>query len=189
MGMDGDSELVARVLQGEPAAFVLLVRQYQALVYHVVSGGVSDRYVREAVCQDPFIKVYDKLASWSGSGKLKSWIARVAHTTALNQLRSSSRRHDRDSLEMFEDASGELTLQAPEQVELAVVSEDEAQRLRRLVSQLPGPYREVVQLHYLQELSIAEIAAITGQAEGTVKSHLFRARKRLAEMMERQGHD
>ena len=42
----------------------------------------------------------------------------------------------------------------------------------------------MVQLHYLQELGIAEIAATTGQAEGTIKSHLFRARKQLAVMME-----
>jgi RNA polymerase sigma-70 factor (ECF subfamily) len=191
--MDGDSELVARVLSGEPAAFVLLVRQYQALVYHVVSGVVSDRDAREDVCQDTFIKVHDKLASWSGAGSLKSWIARVAHTTALNQLRSSSRRHDKDSLEMFEDASGDLNLPAPDQVDATVEGEDEAARLRRLVAELPAPYREVVQLHYLQDMSVAEIAAATDQAAGTVKSNLFRARRRLAEMLEshdmRDDHD
>jgi len=183
--MDGDSELVARVLRGEPAAFLLLVRQYQALVYHVVSGVVRDRDASEDVCQDTFIKVHGNLASWSGAGSLKSWIARIAHTTALNHLRSSKRRKDQESLEQFEDASGELMFAAPEQVELSVVDEDEARRLRRMVAQLPAPYREVVQLHYLQEMSVAEVAAVTGQAEGTVKSNLFRARKRLAEMMER----
>jgi RNA polymerase sigma-70 factor, ECF subfamily len=187
--MDGDTELVARVLSGEPAAFVLLVRQYQALVYHVISGVVGDRDAQEDVCQDTFIKVHDKLASWSGAGSLKSWIARVAHTTALNQLRGSTRRRDRDSLDQFEDASGELTIAASELVEVTVADEDEAALLRRMVAKLPVLYREVVQLHYLQEFSVAEIAATVGQAEGTVKSNLFRARKLLARLMEQAMTD
>lgn len=182
--MDGDGQLVARVLRGEPAAFVLLVRQYQALVYHVVSGVVSDRDAREDLCQDVFIKVHGKLSTWTGEGALKSWIARIAHTTSLNHLRASSRRKDQDSLESFEDEAGELRVAAQTDVEGEAAGDDEAARVRRAVARLPAAHREVVQLHYLQDLSVAEIAVTLGKPEGTVKNLLFRARAKLVELID-----
>jgi RNA polymerase sigma factor (sigma-70 family) len=179
--MESDEELVARVLAGDRNAFRRLIARYERLVAHVVSRIVRDDADREEVCQDVFVRVYRGLGSFRFGSKLSTWIARTAHHASLNHV-------EKKRLPLFEDlpdadqARLQPTSAAGDPLEGAVAAE--ARRsVRQAVHVLPPGYRTVVTLHYLEEMTVAEVGDAMGLPAGTVKSHLFRARRLLKEAL------
>lgn len=179
-----DGEMVARVLAGDREAFRELVRTHQRLVSHVVFRMVRDPRDREEICQDVFVRVYQKLGQFAHESALGTWIARIAYRLSLNHLERRRIPLIDDLGEEEKHAGGvdQLPGSAPSPLDQAHGAE-----LRRFVrarvDELPVSYRTVVTLYHLEEMSVAEIAAVMDLPEGTVKSHLFRARKMLKDTL------
>jgi RNA polymerase sigma factor (sigma-70 family) len=179
-----DRELVSRVLAGDRDAFRDLVQAHQRLVSHVVFRIVRDPRDREEVCQDVFIRVYQKLDQFAHESALGTWIARIAYRLSLNHL-------ERRRIPLYDDLRPEETGGASvDQLPAAWASPlDEAEGaqlrafVRARVDELPVQYRTVVTLYHLEEMAVGEIAAVMDLPEGTVKSHLFRARRMLKEKL------
>ena len=87
--MFDDKEVVSRVLSGDQKAFNLLVKQYQRLVFHVISKMIDNRQDSEDVCQDVFIKIYKGLHLFEFRSKLSTWIASIAYLTSVNHLKKT----------------------------------------------------------------------------------------------------
>src|SRR5688500_2381800 len=85
--MTDDRTLVANVLAGDMNAFRLLVKQHERLVAHMVGRLVKKPEEAEELCQDVFLRVYDKLGEFNFQSKLSTWIATIAYRYALNHLR------------------------------------------------------------------------------------------------------
>jgi RNA polymerase sigma factor (sigma-70 family) len=174
--MFDEKHVILKALQGEMRAFELLVKQYEKLVSFVVYRLIKNREDVEDVCQEVFIKVHRNLARFDHQSKLGTWIASIAYRTAVNHLKKhkGSERMDYpdnlDQLHFTEETPGEL-----------LSKKDALARLERIIALLPEKYRLVLTLYHLKEFSYAEIGEITGLAEGTVKTHLFRARQLLKE--------
>ena len=175
-GEGEDRELAARVLAGDAAAFRELVRRHQRLVAHLVFRMVRDPADREELCQDVFFRVYRKLHGFRGEARLSTWIARVAYRTCLNHLERKGLADDGT------EPAEELPCEGESPVETLAAEELRA-FVRERVAALPLPYRTVVTLHHLEEMSVREISEVTGAPPGTVKSHLFRARALLREQV------
>jgi RNA polymerase sigma factor (sigma-70 family) len=79
-----DKQLVKQVLSGSDAAFRLLISKYERLVIHMVVRVIQDDMDREELCQDVFVKVYEKLGAFNFNSKLSTWIATIAFRTAVN---------------------------------------------------------------------------------------------------------
>jgi RNA polymerase sigma-70 factor, ECF subfamily len=103
-------------------------------------------------------------------GSAGTWVYAIARNTALSHLRSESYRRT-------------TPLDSVDEPAAAACAGDGREDLRRAVERLPEELREVIVLYYYQERSVEDVALMLDLPSGTVKSHLFRARKRLAERM------
>jgi RNA polymerase sigma-70 factor (ECF subfamily) len=133
----------------------------------------------EDISQEVFIKVFHHLPAFRFESKLSTWIARIAYHTAVNQLDKQKRRRGDRDLSGLENA--DPGSDGPAEM---LDKKDISAGLQRLIKQLPEQYRLVLTLYHFNEFSYEEIVQITGLPEGTVKTHLFRARKMLKEKLE-----
>lgn len=176
--------LVAEILDGNRQAFEEIIRRYQRLVSHMVFRMVSNGTDREDLCQEVFIKVYRNLGSFRFGSKLSTWIAQVAYNTCINHL-------EKKRLPLIDDVLGdEADGSALErQPDRAFAPDDYAERkdigcrVRVEIAKLPAQYRAVLTMYHLDDMCYEEIVQVTGLPMGTVKSHLFRARKLLKERL------
>ena len=178
-----DRQLVEAVLANAPGAFERLVREYQGLCWHIIYRMVRHPEDARELCQDTFLRVHQHLRQYRYESALKSWIGRVAYTVALRYLERKriavlDLDGDGEGLGLSDKLSDGFDLEA------AYVDSDMAARLHAAIETLPPLQRTVLTLYHLDELSIDDIAGITGLATGTVKSHLFRTRLRLRAQLE-----
>ena len=87
--MYDERELVTKVLAGDGKAFQLLIKQYQRLVWHIVTKMVHNEDDVKDISQDVFIQVYQKLETFQFNAKLSTWIATIAYRYTLNQLKKN----------------------------------------------------------------------------------------------------
>jgi RNA polymerase sigma-70 factor (ECF subfamily) len=175
--LDHDRALVEAVLRRVPGAFETLVRDYQGLCWHIIDRMVRHPDDTRELCQDTFLRVHQYLHQYRFESALKAWIGQVAYSVARRFL-------ERKRIPIVEPAGSDendLVEQVPDTFDLEAASTDAelAAALHAEIEALPPLQRTVLTLYHLDEVPILEIAAITGLAEGTIKSHLFRCRARL----------
>ena len=181
--MSGDRELVEGVLAGIPGTFERLVRNYQGLCWHIIFRMVRDPEISRDLCQETFLRVHQKLHQYRQDRPLKGWIGRVAYTIALRHL-------ERRAVPVVDDLPGPTGESAVELIEgdfdleRSYLDAELLGHLRAQIDRLAPVPRAIVSLYHLEELSIDEIAGITGLPAGTIKSHLFRARVQLRRALE-----
>lgn len=176
--------LVAAVLAQAPGAFERLVREYQGLCWHIIQRMVRHPDDASELCQEAFLRVHQRLHQFRHESPLKSWIGQVAYSVAKRHLE----RLRIPLAELSPDAEEALSLlkQIGDGFDLEAAFADAQARdvLNAAIEALPPLQRTLLTLYHLDELPIAEIATVTGLAEGTIKSHLFRTRKQLRERLE-----
>lgn len=179
---DADRTLVQAVLARRPGAFERLVRDYQNLCWHIVDRMVRHPDDTRELCQEVFLRIHQTLHQYRGDSALKSWIAQVAWSVARRHL-------ERKRIPIMDEGGDDgpsLAERARDDFDLESATAD-AQinaHLHAAIGALPPLQRTVLALYHLEEMSIGEIAQATGLAEGTIKSHLFRSRKRLRDVLE-----
>jgi RNA polymerase sigma-70 factor (ECF subfamily) len=175
-----DTELVARVQQGDKSAFDLLVLKYQHRIVKLVG-----RYVREPadaldITQDAFIKAYRALPNFRGESAFYTWLYRIAINTAKNHLVAAARRPSDVDLgsnedgEQFEIEDMQSTLETPERL---LLTEEIRQTVIDAIGKLPDDLRTAIVLREVDGLSYEEIATVMDCPIGTVRSRIFRARE------------
>jgi RNA polymerase sigma-70 factor (ECF subfamily) len=179
---DGDRRLVADVLAGRAGAFEQLVREYQGLCWHVVQRMVRHPEDTRELCQETFLRVHRSLHQYRFDAPLKSWIAQVAWSIARRHLE----RKRIPLVDAVDDEGASLldNIGDGHDLEDAAAEGQVQSRLHAAIERLPPLQRTILTLYHLDEVPIGEIAGITGLAEGTIKSHLFRSRKRLRELLD-----
>jgi RNA polymerase sigma factor (sigma-70 family) len=187
MNQESDEHARVRaVLDRKPGAFEALVRDYQKLCWHIIVRMVRDPDEARDLTQETFLRVHRQLHQFRFESPLKSWIGRIAYSIALRHLERRrampvSFLGDDEQL-VYESAADESF-----DIEGDVGNEQEADRLLAGIDALPAVPRTLITLYHLEELSIPEIATMTGLNEGTIKSHLFRARLTLRDWLQRRG--
>lgn len=175
--MTDDRTLVSRVLAGDMQAFMLLIRQHERLVAHMVGRLVKNQEDREELCQDVFLRVHEKLGEFSFNSKLSTWIATIAYRHAINHLRKKKMLFTAvPDEEAFSKSFVELS-----NPETLAEESDMDGFILKLVDELPPQYRIVLTLYHLDGMRYPEIGEVTKMPEGTVKNYLFRARNLLKE--------
>ena len=177
---ESDGDVVRAVLRGERDAFSRLVQRYQARLFGLVLMMVRDRAAAEDVTQDAFVRAYAHLEMYDERRPFYPWLATIAVRLAQNQLalRARTMRREGTSLDDAPD-------QGVDARGLATLLEDERSRaLWSEVSALPSGERTAVLLHYRQDLPVGDVARALGVTAGTIKTLLFRARRRLRERLQ-----
>ena len=180
--MDADRALVEAVLANRAGAFEQLVRDYQGLCWHVIQRMVRHPEDTRELCQEAFLRVHRNLHQYRFDSPLKSWIGQVAYSVAKRHLERKRIAlvdpvGDEDGLSLLENIGDGVDLQDEH------AQADDERELHAAIERLSPLQRTILTLYHLEELSIGEIATITGLADGTIKSHLFRSRSRLRELL------
>jgi RNA polymerase sigma-70 factor (ECF subfamily) len=174
--MVDDRALVSRVLSGDMQAFRALIKKHERLVVHMVGRLVRQEEDREELCQDVFMKVYEKLGDFSFQSQLSTWIATIAYRHAINHLRKKKL----PVTDLPEHESGIAAFISHDRAD-EIAEQDIEIYLVKMIEDLPVQYKAVLTLYHLEHKNYAEIGEITGMPEGTVKNYLFRARQLLKE--------
>ena len=176
-----DQQLVARVQQGDKAAFDLLVLRYQSRIINLVSRFVRNPSDALDVTQEAFLKAYRAMPSFRGDSAFYTWLYRIAVNTAKNWLAIQSRRSadsemDYEEIERIEGNSALREYATPERLLL----KDEIQAtVISAIEELPEDLRLAIMLREVEGLSYEEIASVMDCPIGTVRSRIFRAREAI----------
>ena len=169
--------LINRIKSGDHNAFQTLIETYQRLVSHIVFRTIPNESDSEDICQDVFLKVYQNIAGFRFESKVSTWIARIAYNTCINYLQKKKVPLFDDHT--FEDKTLNSVSGQSKLPDAITEGKDTASRLQTEIGALDVRYRTILTLYHLDEMSYAEIGKIMNLPEGSVKSYLFRARKRL----------
>ncbi len=179
-----DAVLVRQILSGNSNAFQYLVSKYQGLVVHIVGRVVQQQEELEDICQEVFVKVYQKLNKFRGDSKLSTWIATIAYNTSISHVRKNNKYKDSS----YDETPG---LIFDKEETISRIHSYEKQEIKDylllLIEELPVHYRTVLTLFHLEEFSYKEIEQITKMPEGTIKSYLSRARSLLKDKISKMA--
>jgi RNA polymerase sigma-70 factor (ECF subfamily) len=185
-----DAELVARLKRRDRTALEDMIQIHGAKMYGVALQFMRNEYDAREAMQDALVLVWKKIGSFEGKSAFSSWLYRVTANAALMALRKKKRRENDVSLDTAAgDEDGELPLPAlrlsddgplPDTVAL---TGELGEQVRAAIDRLPEPYRVVVLLRDVEELSMAEVMEATGLSEPALKSRLHRARLALREAL------
>lgn len=185
MSLDPDSQILQEIRDGQPRRFAALVDRHKDRALTLAVRLVGNREEAEELVQDSFVRAYRSLDEFRGDARFATWLYRIVYNVCLTKV---MRRKDQDippAVVVDEVLSGEIA--SPES---DILSRLEDEELRRFVGQaielLPEKQRTAVTLFYIQEMTYEEIAQITGQPMGSVKTHLFRGREALRRSVSRQ---
>jgi RNA polymerase sigma-70 factor (ECF subfamily) len=173
-------ELVVLAQGGDRDAYAELVRRHQQLAFRVAYLIVGSAADAEDAVQEAFVKAFDALDRFRRDAPFRPWLLRIVGNEARNLRRAAGRRLHYETRAAHEAASGG----AVPSPEAAAESEDVRLRLVAAVNELPPRDRLIVGLRYFLDLSEEETARAAGIPRGTVKSRLWRARRRLRTVLE-----
>ncbi len=182
--------IVQQVLEGDTNAFEELVLEYEKKVYNVALRILGNSEDAADMTQEAFIKAFNSLSGFRGDSKFSVWLTRIVSNLCLDFLRSRSRRPT-VSLSVEDDEGDDVQLdiadisQSPE---LLLERSLTRESVRRGLKALPEDYREILLLREIQGLSYDEIAEALNIEVGTVKSRIFRGRKKLCDYLIKDGN-
>lgn len=182
MDARAEQQLIDRCRRGEDGAFRDLVEAYKGLVYGLAARTTRSPARAEEIAQELFLRVHRGLPYFRGEAKLSTWIYRIL----LNLL-----SEERDARELPTVSLDEPRTHGDEQPRMDPGSVDRAfdaielkDRLEKAMAELPFHYRVVIEGHYLKGQRYEDLAAALNLPLGTIKTHLFRAKRMLRERLE-----
>lgn len=175
-----ETDLIRRARQGDGAAWEALVQAHQQAVFRLAYLFLGDADQAEDVAQEAFIRAYHALDRFDTTRPLRPWLLSIAANLSRNQRRSAG-RYLAAMRRAFQDSPS-----AAIDIEASAVQNWEARSLWQAVRRLSFEDQRVIYFRYFIDLSVDETAAALGVAEGTVKSRLHRALKRLREVIDRE---
>jgi len=200
LGTNDDSELMRRcATDRDEAAFDVLAERYREPLRRYLRGLVGDFATADDVLQETLLRLWTHAGSFDGRGPMKAWLFRIAANLASNHRRSAARRHESPLMPGRATAAGDaddevripswMIDRASITPESAAIAADERARLGALLGQLPEESRGLLHLVYDDDVDLRTAASHLGIPEGTVKSRLYHARKRLARAWRQQRDD
>lgn len=170
--------LVDRCKAGDESAFAELIARYKDLVYGMVMRLVADRGLADDLAQEVFLKVHRGLPYFRGEARLSTWIYRIVANVCLQA------RARRAAEGIPPGRADGWPPREPGAHDSAFAELELRDRLDKAIAQLPDNYRMLIAAHYLKGVQYEALAEALGIPIGTVKTHLYRAKRRLRELMQ-----
>ncbi|MGH9586938.1 MAG: RNA polymerase sigma factor [Acidobacteriaceae bacterium] len=166
--------LALRCQTGDPNAFADLIAVMERPLLYYATSLIGNQDAALDVLQDVWLKVVRGIRKLKDPGSLKPWLYAITHGAAVDRIRRDYRR-DKAEQAQLDDA---FNTDEPS------FDEDDATAIRDALNRLGVKHREVLVLHFLQDLSIQEIAKVVGCSEGTVKSRIHYAKRQLKQILQ-----
>ena len=177
MNESKEAALVRRCQAGDQEAFRMIVEQYRSILFGTAYLMIRDRVLAEDAVQEALTKMWKHLPSLRVRGSFKAWLVRIVVNEVKQQFRK--KQASLAPLEQASEVAGDF-----DDAETAMIRDEERRHLKQALEKLPAEQREAVVLRYFSELTVPEIATVTGQREGTIKSRLSRALSHLSEILQ-----
>ena len=190
MTKEQEMELIRKILSGNTNEFESLVLEHQKNVYNLALRMVGNPDDALDMAQEAFLKAYNSLGSFRGDSKFSVWLYRLTSNICIDFLRKSSRQQTLP----LTFINGEDDVQEIEISDIRFAPETELEKkefqeaIWSGLSALPEEYRRILILREINGMSYDEISQAVGIESGTVKSRLFRARKRLCAALTDSGN-
>ena len=172
---EAELELIEELRRQNPKAQWLTLQRYGKGIFAQVARLVPGKEDAEEVYQDVFVKAFTHIGQYDGArSSLRTWLSRIAYNTAVDRL-----RHQRQAVLYFEDREGKADALSDQEVDetLGHTNAETVQLIRAALKHLPPEERAIITMFYYEEMSLKEIAYITGSIPTTVASKLSRTRK------------
>ena len=174
LSLQEENALIDQVLAGKQEAYARIVETYKSYGYTIAMKVLNNRPEAEEAAQDGFIKAYQHLKSFNRKARFSTWLYRIIFNTAI-----SYKRKNKAVLESIEFHDRGSDQQDP------LERGDKEVFIARALEQLNDADRLAIQLFYIREFSLEEVAEMTGQRVNTLKVRVHRARQRLADELTR----
>jgi RNA polymerase sigma-70 factor (ECF subfamily) len=189
-----ESQMIAALRAGEPAAFETLVREHGGRLLGVARRLLrNEEDARDAV-QDAFLSAFRSLESFEAGSRLSTWLHRIVVNAALMKLRTRRRKPEdaiEDLLPTFLDDGHRRDPGPPwkEAIDEAAERHEVRALVRSYIDRLPDSYRNVLILRDIEELDTEETASVLGTSANAVKTRLHRARQALRTLLDPHFRD
>lgn len=190
MTREQEETCIRQILNGDVNAFEGLVTAYEKNAYNLALRMLGDPQDAEDVTQEAFLKAYQSLSSFRLDSRFSVWLYRIVSNLCLDQLRRRQRRPEQ-SLTVENDEGEEAQQDVPDESfspEALLERKLTREAVRRGLDALPDEQRQILLLRELEGMSYEEIGQALSLEPGTVKSRIFRARKRLCAWLLRDGN-
>jgi RNA polymerase sigma-70 factor, ECF subfamily len=180
MQSTSDDVLIGRIATGDRLAMQVLFARHHVRVFRFVLRLVRDESVAEDLISEVFLDVWRQAGRFEGRSQVSTWLLAIARFKALSALR---RRPD----EELDDETAEAIEDPSDDPEVVLDKKEKSAAIRKCLEKLSAEHREIIDLVYYHEKSVEEVSQIVGVPENTVKTRMFYARKRLAELLKTAG--
>jgi len=173
-----DIEIIDSVKRGNVADFTLLINRYKDKAFSLLRRMLKNELDAEEVLQDCFIKVYNSLNTFRQEAKFSTWFYRIVYNAAISFLSSKRRREEKELYSLDENfdiaASDDRTYSESENV---------AKYVNKLIEKLPEKNAAIINMFYLDEMTLDEISKTTNLSIVNVKVILHRSRNALRQLI------
>jgi RNA polymerase sigma-70 factor (ECF subfamily) len=166
--------LALRCQTDDPEAFADLIAVMERPLLYYATSLTRNQDVALDVLQDVWLKVVRGIRRLKDPGSLKPWLYAITHGVAVDRIRRDYKRDKGDQAQLDES----LDIEEPS------FDEEDVTAIHDALSRLSVKHREVLVLHFLQDLSIQEIANVVGCSDGTVKSRIHYAKRQMKQILE-----
>ena len=180
-----DQILVKSYLNGDEAAFEVLIRKHKDKVFAFILSKIKNYNIAHDVFQDTFIKVINslKMGKYNEEGKFVPWVMRIAHNLVIDYFRRQKKIRSiapKDDFDIFEIISDKEANAEDEMIKSQINSD-----VKRLIEELPQDQREVLKMRYYKELSFKEISEITNVSINTALGRMRYAILNLRKLVDK----
>lgn len=175
-----DERLIGLIADGDKRAMQVLYARHNVRVYRFIVRLTGNQSLAEDLVSEVFLDVWRQAEGFESKSQVSTWLLAIARYKALSALRRRTDEHLDDQMA----ASIEDTADSPETV---VDTKDRNSVVQKCLRQLSPAHREVIDLVYYHEKSVEEVAKIVGVPAATVKTRMFYARTKMADLLKQSG--
>lgn len=182
-----DFDAIRRAIDGESGAYTFLQKKYKKIVLTLIRRMIKDEDDVDDLVQETFIKAFSALNTFQYGYSFSSWIYRIASNNCIDFLRK--KRFTMVSISsQYDDSDEDHEIEIKDnsyQPDINLMNDEKKQLLLDAIEKLPENYREIIKMRHEEDMDYKEISDKLNLPLGTVKAHLFRARKILFEELKK----
>jgi RNA polymerase sigma factor (sigma-70 family) len=182
--------VIKKILAGDSASFKYLQKKYKKIIVALIRKMIRNEDDVDDLTQETFIKAYNALPTFQLGFSFSAWLYRIASNTCIDFLRK--KRFPTISLSQpISDSDDDLFFEIEDDSyvpDVEMMNDERKKILEHAINELPQNYREIIRLRHEEELDYIEISQKLDLPLGTVKAHLFRARKILLVSLKKHSH-
>lgn len=174
--MTEDKDLLLRIKQGHRDAYRELIQRHSSYVMSICMQVLRNREEAEEVAQDTFVKAFKYIDSFNGTSKFRTWLYQIAYRTSIDCYRRRKRVESIDEPQYNNIADQDTSIER-------IDNQDMRAHIEKMLELMTQEEAVIIRMFYFEEMNVKELCVILEMTDSNVKIKLFRARKKLKELL------